>query len=86
MPVGVFKLRFVMPGDETAIHKIQNFGEELMRTMRDRNLGDVGNPDSAIDELSVNLHCRRHTGEVRKLMRKLLAKHYLDTVVTVTEL
>ena len=77
-----FTIRFVMPVD---IHRIRNFGEELMRTLREDSLGDVSDPDTAIDELSVRISSCRHLGEVRRLIRRTLVKHYLDAGAVVTE-
>jgi hypothetical protein len=85
MFAAAFTIRFVMPVDGTSIDKVRNFGEELMRTMRDQELGDVSDPDTAIDELSISLRSRRHLGQVRKLIRKLLVQHYLDADAVVTE-
>lgn len=81
-----FSIRFTIAGDDTAISKIRDFGEELKWTMSDLRLGDASDPDTATDELSVSLSSRRHLGEVRKLIRRLLAKYYVDAIATVTEL
>jgi hypothetical protein len=85
MPAAAFTVRFEMLIDGTSIHKIRNFGEELMWTMRDQNLGDVSDPDTAIDQLSISISSPRHLGQVRKLIGQMLAKHYLDAGAVVTE-
>lgn len=41
--------------------------------------------DTAIDALSVSLHSPRFRGHVRKVIRKLLAQHFLDGHAVVTE-
>ena len=53
--------------------------------MREQNLGDVSDPDTATDELFISLSSPRHLGEVRRLIQKMLAKHYLDAGAVVTE-
>ena len=85
MSAAAFTIRFVMPVDGTSLDKIRNFGEELMWAMRDRSLGDVSDPDTATDELSISMSSPRHLGEVRRLIRRMLAKHYLDADAVVTE-
>jgi hypothetical protein len=86
MPSADFIIRVVTPIDGASIDKFRNFGEELMVTMRRRALGDVSDADSARDELSVTLRSRRHVGQVRTLIRKLLASHFLDRDTIVTEI
>jgi len=54
--------------------------------MRERRFGAVYAPDTALDELSVSLRSRRYLGDVRKLIRKMLDKHYLAASAVVTEL
>ena len=86
MVAAAFTIRFVTPAeDDTFRHKIQNFGEDLMRTMRDQQLGDVSDPDRAADGLSVSLRSRRHLGQARKLIGRMLTRHYLDAHAVVTE-
>jgi hypothetical protein len=77
-----FSIRFV--SDD--VHKIRNFGEDLARTMREQRLGSVGGIDSAIDKISGILTSRRDLGEWRKIVRRMLEKHYLAEVATVIEL
>jgi hypothetical protein len=78
MTNAAFSIRFDMPVDGMSIARVRDFGEELSLRMRQQNLGDVGNPDSAIDDLTVSLSSPRHLGLVRTLIRKTLAKHRLD--------
>jgi hypothetical protein len=85
MPGATFTIRFVMPIEGATISKIRNFGEDLMLTMRGQQLGDVSDPDTAIDALCVYLRSRRHLGEVRKLIRRMLKLHHLDADAVVTE-
>ena len=86
MLAAAFTIRFAMLVDGASIGKIRNFGEELLSRMREENLGNVDNPDSAIDSLSISISSRRRLGAVRKLIRRLLAKHYLDAYAVVTEI
>jgi len=74
-----FTVRFEMPLDGGSIDRIRNFGEALALRMRRQHFGDVSNVDTAIDQLSVTLRSPHHLGEVRKLIRKTLAKHRLDS-------
>jgi hypothetical protein len=78
MTNAAFSIRFDMPVDGMSIARVRDFGEELSLRMRQQNLGDVSNPDSAIDDLTVSLSSPRHLGLARTLIRKTLAKHRLD--------
>ena len=78
MATAALSIRFGMPGDGISISTIRDFGEELSLRMRKQNLGDVSNPDTAIDDLSISISSPRHLGAVRKLIGKTLTKHRLD--------
>jgi hypothetical protein len=82
MPPLAFSIRF--RSDD--VHKVRNFGEELARTMREQRLGTVDEIDRAIDEISGVLASRRELGEWRKMIRRMLDKHYLAEVANVIEL
>ena len=86
MLAAAFTIRFAMLVDGPSIDKIRNFGEELLSRMREENLDSVSNPDTAIDSLSISIGSPRHLGAVRRLIRRLLAKHYLDADAVVTEI
>ena len=78
MANAAFSIRFEMPGDGASIARVRDFGEELSLRMRKQNVGDVSDPDTAIDVLTVSLSSPRHLGPVRMLIRKTLTKHRLD--------
>ena len=87
MLTAAFTIRFVMPvEDDTFVGKVRNFGEDLMRTMRDQRLGEVSDPDHGENGLSVRLRSRRHLGQARKLISGMLTKHYLDANAVVSEI
>jgi hypothetical protein len=85
MLAAAFTIRFEMPVDGRSIAKIRDFGEELLSRMREQSLGDVTSPDTAIDDLSVSISSPRHRGEVRRMIRKTLAKHRLDVDAVLTD-
>jgi hypothetical protein len=84
-----FLIRFTMPisGDFLidSVPKIRNFAEELMLEMKEEGIGTLDDIDTATTQLVVRMSSPRERGRARRLLRRLLKKHYLDADSVVTE-
>jgi hypothetical protein len=69
------------------IHRIRCFGEDIFREFSrgDKAVIDIHEIDRATNQLSVTLHSTRHFGDVSIFINKMLKRHGLADVATVSK-
>jgi hypothetical protein len=81
-----YRILFARPAENTDVHRIRNFAEDLHRVLRDGGLGSVPNMDHAKDEVLVTVNATRHLGPTLKAIRRQLARSNLEDNVSVERL
>jgi hypothetical protein len=64
-------VRFASPeaADDTLIHRVRNFAEDLQRTFARDGVAQVENRDTAVTSVCVTVESQRHLGSASTLVR-----------------
>ena len=75
------------PGDETLVHRVRNFGEDLWRLFYTGEQAkiDLAAVDSATTRLKLILVTPKHHGNVMDAIAKTLKEHYFTDIAHVSE-
>ena len=75
------------PDDETLVHRVRNFGEDLWRAFHagDQANIDLNAVDAATTRLELTLAAPRHRDHVMEIIRTILGEHYLTQIARVSE-
>jgi hypothetical protein len=75
------------PGDETLVHRVRNFGEDLWRSFRtgDRAKIDLAAVDAATTSLELLIVAPEYRDLVLSTIRKTLDEHYFTDIAHVSE-
>jgi len=64
--------------DNSLIHRIRNFAEDLQRALARDGIGHVENMDTAITSVSIIVESQRNWGSVSALVKTTLNRHNLS--------
>ena len=75
------------PGDETIVHRVRNFGEDLWRKFHtgDQDKIDLNAVDAATTRLELTLAAPQHRDQVIRIISTILDQHYLAHLARISE-
>jgi len=75
------------PGDETLVHRVRNFGEDLWRFFRTGEQAkiDLGAVDAATARLQLTVVAPEYRDSVLSMICKTLDEHYFTEIAHVSE-
>ncbi len=75
------------PGDETIVHRVRNFGEDLWRKLHtgDQAKIDLNAVDAATTRLELTLAAPQHRDHVIRIISTILDQHYLAHLARISE-
>jgi hypothetical protein len=75
------------PDDETLVHRVRNFGEDLCRLFRTGNRAriDLAAVDAATTRLELVLVDPKHRADVMAAIAKTIEEHYFTGIAHVSE-